>query len=90
MALVAQANGANLVLSVTGIALQSKVFVEGILAATKGDMVGIHTQPGCGIDTQTLSIVSTKVFVSGNGIGRIGDYYGDNVITSSCTKVNAG
>ena len=73
----------------TGQAHQQKVFIEGVPAASSTDLVMPHPFAGCGPDEQTLDKVSSKVFVAGGGIGRIGDMYGDNVITSGSSKVFA-
>lgn len=103
MAAVARANGASSVLSpdgtgykcrmpmttASGAATQSKVFVQGILAAVQGDPVAPHPKSGCTPDTASLSSFSSKVFAAGKGIGRIGDKYGDNTITSGSSKVFA-
>jgi uncharacterized Zn-binding protein involved in type VI secretion len=96
MPAVARANGTDRVLSpdgtgkkcrfpmtvTTGPATQSRVFVEGILVAVIGDPVAPHPRSGCAPDTQTLSSASSRVFAMGKAVARIGDVYGDNVITS--------
>lgn len=93
---VARANGSDRVLSPdgtgkkcrfpmtvsTGPATQSRVFADGILVAVIGDPVQPHPRSGCAPDTQTLSSASSRVFAMGKAIARIGDVYGDNVITS--------
>lgn len=101
MPAVSHANGIDSVLSpdgegfrcrspmttVTGQNTQSRVFADGLLVCAEGDPVAPHPIGGCGPDEQTLSIVSIRVFVEGKGIGRIGDLYGDNVITSGSARV---
>jgi len=93
---VARANGTDRVLSpdgtgkkcafpmntATGPATQTRVFADGILIAVIGDPVQPHPRLGCAPDTQTLSSASARVSAMGKKIGRIGDVYGDNIITS--------
>lgn len=96
MASIARANGSDTVLSPdgtgkkcrfpltvsTGPATQSRVFADGILVAVIGDLVAPHPRINCVPDVQTLSLASSRVFAMGKGVARIGDVYGDNVITS--------
>jgi len=70
----------------TGAATQSRVYADGSLVAVQGDIVQPHPITGCGPDLQAISSASTRVFVSGKGIARIGDTYGDNVITSGSAR----
>jgi uncharacterized Zn-binding protein involved in type VI secretion len=100
MSAIARANGTDAVLSPdgtgrkcaqpmtvsTGAATQSKVFADGILVAVIGDVVQPHPIAGCSLDAQTLSSASTRVFVSGKGLARIGDKYGNNTITSGSSR----
>jgi uncharacterized Zn-binding protein involved in type VI secretion len=100
MSAIARANGTDTVLSPdgtgrncaqpmtvsTGAATQSKVFADGILVAVIGDVVQPHPRGGCSLDTQKLSSASTRVFVSGKGLARIGDKYGNNTITSGSSR----
>lgn len=100
MAAIARANGTDTVLSPdgsgrkcrqpttvsTGAPTQSKVFADGILVAVIGDIVQPHPRSGCSLDSQSLSVASTRVFVSGKGLARIGDKYGDNTITSGSSR----
>jgi uncharacterized Zn-binding protein involved in type VI secretion len=74
----------------TGTATVTNVRVEGIAPVVQGDLPAPHNRTGCIPDTQPLSTYSSKVFVNGKPIGRIGDNYGDNIITSGSTKVFAG
>ncbi len=69
-----------------------KVFVEGRGVVHIGLKVFPHPALGCGNDDSALTTGSSKVFVSGFGIGRFGDQYTtDNVIVSNVsTKVFAG
>ena len=105
MPAIARANGGDSVLSpngtgrrcgsplqiATGVAGQSRVFADGILVASFGDVVQPHPLPGCTqIDEQTLSVVSSRVFAMGRGVGRLGDRYGDNVITSGSSRCFSG
>jgi uncharacterized Zn-binding protein involved in type VI secretion len=100
MLAIARANGTDSVLSPdgtgrkcaqpmtvsTGVATQSRVFANGILVAVIGDIVQPHPLAGCALDVQPLSSASTRVFVSGKGLARIGDKYGNNTITSGSSK----
>lgn len=102
MPAVARANGTEAVLSPdgtgkkcafpltvsTGSATHNKVFVEGIPVAKTGDLVAPHPKRGCEPDVSKLT-GSGKVFAAGSGIGRIGDQYGDNIITAGSSKVFA-
>lgn len=104
MASVARANGADSVLSPdgtgkkcrfpmtisTGAAGQSRVYADGVLVATLGDVVSPHPITGCELDTQTLSIASSRVFACGRAVARIGDVYGDNTITSGSSRCFSG
>lgn len=74
----------------TGPTANNRVFSDGLLVCHFGDIVAPHAITGCGTDSQSLDKVSTRVFVMGKGIGRIGDQYGDNVITSGSSRVFAG
>ena len=65
------------------------VYVNGILVPVSGNLVAPHPKSGCSPDTSTLS-GSSKVFVGGQGIGRIGDKYGDNIVTKGSSNVFAG
>ena len=65
------------------------VFVNKILVPITGNLVSPHNKGGCIPDTSTLS-GSSKVFVGGQGIGRIGDKYGDNIVTKGSSNVFAG
>lgn len=65
------------------------VFVNKILVPITGNLVAPHPKSGCSPDTSTLS-GSSKVFVGGQGIGRIGDKYGDNIVTKGSSNVFAG
>lgn len=100
MPAISRANGSDTVLSpdgtgyncgqpltvATGSATQSRVYSDGILVAVIGDVVQPHPLAGCSLDEQTLSQASTRVFVSGKGLARIGDMYGNNVITSGSAR----
>jgi len=67
-----------------------KVYVNSILVVVQGNKVTPHPLPGCTpIDEATLSTFSSRVFVGGKGIGRIGDLYNDNVITQGSPTVFA-
>lgn len=68
---------------------QSKVRAQGIFVVVAGDLIAPHPLGGCGPDTSTLSSFSSKVHAAGRGVGRIGDTYGNNTITSGSSKVMA-
>lgn len=68
----------------------SKVFVGNIGVVRQGDKVAPHPKKGCDTDTSGLSSYSSKVFVEGKPIARIGDRYGDNIIISGSSKAFAG
>jgi uncharacterized Zn-binding protein involved in type VI secretion len=74
----------------TGPATVTNVLIEGVPVVVEGDLPAAHNRTGCIPDTQVLSTFSSKVFVNGKPIGRIGDNYGDNIITSGSSKVFAG
>ena len=65
------------------------VFVNSILVPITGNLVAPHPKSGCSPDTSTLS-GSSRVFVGGQGIGRLGDKYGDNIVTKGSSNVFAG
>jgi len=104
MPAVARSNGTDRVFSLTGTARgcrapintvtgsgSSTVFIGGIPVVVQGDLVGSHPAAGCGPDLSALSTFSSKVFVNGKGVGRIGDQYtADNLITSGSSTVFAG
>lgn len=73
----------------TGPATQNKVKSQGQFVAVQGDQVAPHPRSGCNPDEQTLSSYSSKVKAAGKWLARIGDKYGDNTITSGCSKVFA-
>ena len=65
------------------------VFVNKILVPVTGNLVAPHPKSGCSPDTSTLT-GSSRVFVGGQGIGRLGDKYGDNIVTKGSSNVFAG
>ncbi len=68
----------------------TKVFVGNYGVVRKGDRIAPHSKSGCVPDTSVLSSFSSKVFVEGEPVGRIGDNYGDNKIISGSSKVFVG
>ena len=68
----------------------SKVFVGNYGVVRKGDRIAPHSKSGCVPDTSVLTSFSSKVFVEGEPVGRIGDSYGDNKIISGSSKVFVG
>lgn len=73
-----------------GEANQSNVFAGGGLVVNAGCQVSPHLKSGCVPDESVLDVHSTKVFIGGKGVGRIGDKYSDNIITQGSAKVFAG
>ena len=67
-----------------------KVRANGILIPVNGNAVAPHPLAGCGPDTSTLSSYSSTVKIGGAGVGRIGDSYGNNIITAGSSNVFAG
>lgn len=68
-----------------------KVYANSILVVVQGNKVTPHPLPGCtAIDESVLTTFSSKVFVGGKGVGRIGDVYVDNVISQGSPTVFAG
>lgn len=67
-----------------------KVYANGILIVVLGNLIASHPKAGCDTDLSTLSSSSSKVFIGGLGIGRIGDVYGNNIITKGSPSVFAG
>lgn len=105
MPAIALANGKSKVISLTGSGwgcgnpmttksgpgTQTTVFIEGFPPVVQGDLVGQHPSAGCSLDVSTLTTYSSKVFIGGKGVGRIGDKYNsDNTITSGSSKVFIG
>lgn len=71
------------------------VFVNGIGVVREDDTMIPHTYPGpcCNMHTPTLKKFSSKVFVNGKRMGRIGDSYildGEHVIISGSSNVFDG
>lgn len=101
---VARANGNDTVFSLTGSGRgcnspvntvtgpgTSTLYVGGFQVVVQGDFVGSHPASGCGPDLSQLTTFSSKVFVGGKGVGRVGDKYtNDNTITSGSSNVFIG
>lgn len=68
----------------------SKVFIGNHGIVRKDDKIAPHNRRNCVPDESTLSTYSSKVFVEGKPIARIGDAYGNNIIISGSGKVFAG
>lgn len=66
------------------------VYANGILVVVEGNQITPHPRGGCDIDNSTLSTFSPTVRIGGLGVGRIGDYYNDNIITQGSPSVFAG
>ena len=75
----------------TGPATFTSVKINGHPPVLAGDPVALHDKGGCVPDTSVLTTYSSKVFVNGKGVARIGDQYtGDNIITSGSSNVFVG
>lgn len=75
----------------TGTATYTGVKINGYPPVLQGDPVAPHSKAGCSPDTSTLSTYSSKVFINGKGVARIGDQYSsDNTITSGSSNVFIG
>lgn len=67
-----------------------KVFANGLLVPVLGQPVPPHPITGCGPDTSVLTTASATVFIGGLGAARIGNLYGNNIITSGSSNVFIG
>jgi len=65
------------------------VYVNNILVPITGNLITPHPKSGCSTDVSTL-IGSSEVFAGSQGIGRIGDKYGDNTVSKGSSNVFAG
>lgn len=75
----------------TGPATFTSVKINGHPPVLAGDPVAPHDKGGCVPDTSVLTTYSSKVFVNGKGVARIGDKYtSDNTITSGSSNVFVG
>lgn len=71
----------------------SRVYVNGILIPVAGNKVAPHNLINCDPDESTLTSASTRTFVGGRGIGRVGDKYNsmsENVIIQGSTNTFSG
>jgi len=66
------------------------VRANGILIVHEGLQVAPHPKGGCSLDTSVLTTFSATVRVNGKGVGRIGDKYGNNIVTQGSPSVFAG
>lgn len=66
------------------------VTANGLPIPVLGLPVPPHPVTGCGPDTSVLTTASTTVTIGGLGVARIGDLYGNNIITSGSTNVFVG
>jgi uncharacterized Zn-binding protein involved in type VI secretion len=74
-------------------ALQSKVTIDGLLAAVTGDLVTPHfikAGKACVMHPATIIGTSSKVFVSNLNVARIGDPADLGVIITGSPKVFIG
>jgi hypothetical protein len=67
----------------------NSVYANGKLIVVEGNTITPHPKSGCSNDDSTLSSYSSKVFIGGKGVGRIGDAYGNNTITQGSPSVFA-
>ena len=65
------------------------VTANGIPIVVAGNLISPHPMGGCSTDMSTLSTFSSTVTIGGRGVGRIGDSYGNNVITQGSANVFA-
>jgi len=68
----------------------SEVFCEDKKIVVQGNPVPQHEVSGCGPDQSTLTSYSSTVRIGGLGAARIGDLYGNNIITSGSSNVFIG
>lgn len=71
----------------------SRVYANGILVVVQGKKVAPHPKGGCDPDESVLTSYSSRVFVGGKGVGRVGDKYesmSSNTITQGSSNVFAG
>jgi uncharacterized Zn-binding protein involved in type VI secretion len=66
------------------------VRANGALIPVLNNPVPPHSKTGCDPDTSVLTSVSSTVRIGGVGVGRIGDKYGNNIITQGSPNVFAG
>ena len=66
------------------------VRVNGLLVPVEGNMIAPHQKVGCSLDTSVLTTYSSTVRIGGKRVGRIGDKYGNNIITKGSPTVFAG
>jgi uncharacterized Zn-binding protein involved in type VI secretion len=71
---------------------QSKVRINGKLAARKGDSTVPHTVtlPFCPIHTAVVNVGSSTVRIHGKKAARVGDSTDDGAMTSGSGNVNIG
>ena len=68
----------------------SNVFCNTKAIPVEGNPVPPHQVGGCSPDNSTLTTYSSTVRIGGLGAARIGDKYGNNVITSGSANVFIG
>lgn len=68
----------------------ASVFANGLLVPVLGQPVPPHPITGCGPDVSVLTTASATVFIGGLGAARIGNLYGNNIITSGSPNVFIG
>lgn len=73
--------------------LQNKVFVEGEPAAVRGDAIQVHdilVDDICIPHGAVINAGSSKVFIAGIPIARIGDSADQGAVATGSSKVSAG
>ena len=68
----------------------SQVFCNTKAIPVEGNPVPPHEVSGCGPDESVLTTYSSTVRIGGLGAARIGDKYGNNIITSGSPNVFIG
>ena len=75
----------------TGVSASPNVFVNGIAAHRLNDPWDTHCCPTDGCHPGTVSQASSRVFINGKGIARIGDVIDcGSLIAAGSPNVNAG
>jgi uncharacterized Zn-binding protein involved in type VI secretion len=68
----------------------SNVFCNTHAVVVKDNLVPPHPKSGCTPDTSVLTTYSSTVKIGGLNAGRIGDMYGNNIITKGSPNVFIG
>lgn len=68
----------------------SNVTSKQLAIPVQGNPVPPHPRSGCSPDNSTLTTFSSTVRIGGKGVARIGDRYGNNIITGGSPNVFVG